>query len=230
MIPVLALPGLNRADLLHRCLSSIDVEVDRLVVVDNSADGSIGDVAAEFDAHVIDPGWNLGVAASWNLVVKANPMAPWWAIANVDVEFAPGDLARLASAMNDRDAHVACLLRFGAFGINRSCVDLVGLFDENFAPIYCEDCDYEYRCRLAGVPIVDVQSGARHLEGGSVALHAGHVDDNARTFPANHAYFEAKWGGPVRGGETYRSPFNRGGAVSEWTLDPARLRSQAWTA
>lgn len=226
MIPVLGIPGLNRPDLLRRCLASLDVPVERLVVIDNSADGSIGDAAG--GAQVIDPGWNLGVAASWNLIMKTAPNAPWWAIVNLDVTFAPGDLARLAAAMTP-EPKVACLLRFGAFGINRACLDAVGWFDENFHPIYCEDCDYEYRCRLAGVPIIDLPSGTQHLEGGSVALHDGHVRDNARTFPANHTYYQAKWGGPVRGGEVYRTPFDRGGWLGDWTLDPARLREQTWT-
>ncbi len=230
MIPVLAIPGLNRPDLLARCLASIDEPVERLIVIDNSADGAIGDVAAEWNADIIDAGTNLGVAASWNLALKAAPLAPWWAIVGLDTEFAPGDLQRLATAMEDPAPRVACLFRFGAFGLNQACLDRVGWFDENFHPIYCEDCDYEYRCHLAGVPVIDLPSGAAHLEGGSVSLHAGHRDDNARTFPANHAYYQAKWGGPVRGGETFRSPFNRGGPVTEWTLDPARLREMAWSA
>lgn len=230
MIPVLAIPGLNRADLLARCLASIDTEVQRLLIIDNSADGRIADVAEELDAEIIETGANLGVAASWNLAIKANPQARWWAIAGLDTEFGPGDLERLADFVDRDDPVVACLLRFGAFGLNRAALDEVGWFDENFHPIYCEDCDYEYRCRLAGVPIVDLPSATVHLEGGSVALHDGHRDDNARSFPANHAYYNAKWGGSIRGGEVYTSPFNRGGSIRDWTLDPARLRELAWSA
>ena len=230
MIPVLAIPGLNRPDLLANCLGSIDTEIQRLIVIDNSSDGRIGDVAAEFNAEVIDAGVNLGVAASWNLAIKANPQARWWAIANLDIRFGPGDLERLAEFVDRETPIVGCLLRFGAFGINRAALETVGWFDENFHPIYCEDCDYEYRCQLAAVPIIDIPSTTEHLEGGSVSLHDGHRDDNARSFPANHAYYEAKWGGSVRGGERFTSPFNRGGSVADWTLDPSRLRELAWSA
>jgi GT2 family glycosyltransferase len=227
MIPVLAIPALNRPDLLRRCLVSIDVPVERLLVIDNSPDGSMD---PGMGGEVIRVGANLGVAASWNLALKANPRAPWWAIASVDVEFGSGDLGRLAAYMERDEPAVGCLLRFGAFGLNRAALDAVGYFDESFHPIYCEDCDYEYRCKLAGVPIVDVGSRTVHLESGSVSLHAGHALDNARSFPANHAYYRAKWGGPVRGGEVFTTPFDRGGSIRDWTLDPARLRELAWNA
>jgi GT2 family glycosyltransferase len=125
---------------------------------------------------------------------------------------------------------VACLLRFGAFGINRAAIGRVGLFDENFHPIYCEDADYEYRLRLAEVPDIDLPSGATHAEGGSVTYRSDptYARRNAATYPANLAYYQAKWGGPLRGGERFTTPFDAGGSVREWTLDLARLAAQAW--
>ena len=44
--------------------------------------------------RVIQPGHNLGVAASWNLGIKATPLADWWLICNSDIKFGPGDLAK----------------------------------------------------------------------------------------------------------------------------------------
>ena len=230
MIPVLGIPALNRPDLLARHFASIDVPVGRLFVIDNSPDGSMGEAADELGIEVVDPGVNLGVAASWNFIIKTNPSAAWWMIANVDQEYAPGDLSRLAQAMAKDGPAVRCLSRFASFAINRACVEKVGLFDENLYPIYCEDADYEYRCKLAGVEIVDVPSGTKHLEGGSVTYRTDrqYADRNRVTYPANVAYFEAKWGGPLRGGETFTSPFDRGGPVDEWTLDIGRLRDLAW--
>lgn len=232
MIPVLGIPVLNRPDLLAECLRSIDVPVERLVVIDNSGTGELSNAALAVrpDAIVVDPPANLGVAASWNFVIQTAPAAPWWCLANADIRFATGDLERLAAAMADPAPAVRCLLRFGAFGINAACVDAVGWFDENFAPIYAEDCDYEYRLRLAGVPDIDLPSGAIHAEGGSVTYRSDrrYADRNARTYPANLAYYAAKWGGPPRGGERLASPFGRGGPVSEWTLDRRRLAANAW--
>jgi GT2 family glycosyltransferase len=231
MIHVLAIPALNRPDLLRRHLASIDEPVERLFVIDNSPDGSMGEAATELGVEVVDVGCNLGVAASWNLAMQINPRAPWWMLANVDQEYGPGDLGRVTAAMADPEARVACLCRFGAFGINRACLERVGWFDENFHPIYAEDADYEHRCLLAGVPVVDLPSATVQLDGGSVSWRSdpAYATANARTYPANLAYYEAKWGGPLRGGERFATPFNAGGLVAEWTLDPARLREQAWS-
>ena len=230
VIPVLGIPALNRPDLLRRHIASIDVPIERLFVIDNSPDGSMGDAADELGVEVVDVGCNLGVAASWNLIMQANPAAAWWMIANVDQEYGLGDLELLATEMVDREPKVACLFRFGAFGINAAALDRVGWFDENFAPIYCEDADYEYRCQLAGVPIIDLPSKTRELDGGSVTYRSDlrYARRNAATYPANVAYYEAKWGGPLRGGERFATPFDRGGSVADWTLDARRLRDNAW--
>src|SRR6476646_7004966 len=103
MIPVLAIPVINQPSMLAACLASIDEPVERLIVIDNSGTGALGDVAAAIrpDALIVDPPSNLGVAASWNFAIRTTPDAPWWCLVNADVEFAPGDLARLAAWMVD---------------------------------------------------------------------------------------------------------------------------------
>jgi GT2 family glycosyltransferase len=114
------------------------------------------------------------------------------------------------------------------FGINRECVEAVGFFDENFHPCYCEDADYEYRCTLAGVPWSFIPGGATHEGSAAIRSEARYAAGNARSYPENRAYYEAKWGGPLRGGERYASPFDQGGPVSEWDLRLSRLRLLAW--
>lgn len=229
MIPVLAIPALNRPDLLIECLRSIDEPVERLVVIDNSGTGELGDVASQVrrDVLIVDPPSNLGVAASWNFAIRSTPDALWWCIANADVKFAPGDLARLAECMSESPM-VATLIEFGAFGINGAAIERVGWFDENFVPIYCEDADYEYRCAMAGVPIIPVPSQSTHVGSVSYRSDPANAEANARTYPANVDYYVRKWGGPLRGGERFATPFDRGGSVRDWSLDLSRLRAQAW--
>ena len=115
-----------------------------------------------------------------------------------------------------------------SFGIRASCVQKVGWFDENYVPAYCEDIDYDYRCRLLGVHIENVGPVAVHH--GSVTLkNSKHYQaENARSYPSNKRYYEAKWGGFV-GDETYTTPFNRGGSPRDWTLDMGRLQGLSWT-
>jgi GT2 family glycosyltransferase len=227
MIHVLAVPCINRPDLLAACLASIDEPVERLIVIDNSGTGELGDVAASIrpNALIVDPPSNLGVAASWNFAIRTTPDAPWWCLVNADVTFAPGDLGRLAGEMTD-EAEVRCLIEFGAFGITAAAIEAAGWFDEQFVPIYAEDADYEYRCSLAGVPIIAIPNTSSHV--GSAAIRSGYAEANARTYPANLDYYQRKWGGPLRGGERFTSPFDRGGSVRDWSLDLSRLRSQAW--
>lgn len=232
MIPILVVPHLNHPELLAEMLGSIDVPVGRLVIVDNamSEEDSAYAVEASFPANteVVQPGWNLGVAASWNLGIKVAPYAAWWAFANNDVTFAPDDLARLAEFMDA--AHrptIGMLVEFGAFAINAACLERIGWFDENYHPIYAEDADYRHRAELAGVDTAELPSTTRHA--GSMCFRDGpRARDNERTYPANVAYHVAKWGGPPWH-EVHATPFGDPKAdIGEWKLDVRRLRDQAW--
>jgi GT2 family glycosyltransferase len=223
---VVGVPVINRPDLLLRFLDSIDTAWP-VVVIDNSPGPEIIEALADRGVDLMCPSSNLGVAASWNLIIRMHPDADWWCIANADAELGRGDLERLASEMAKPGPRwVGINGDWRVFGINAECIERAGWFDENFHPIYCEDADYEYRCRLAGVPAYSIAGAASHV--GSAAIRSGYAAANARTYPANVAYFEAKWGGRLRGGETFATPFNRGGSIRDWTLDLARLRDLSW--
>jgi len=137
-IEVLGVPVLNRPDLLYRMLDSIDTEVGQIVIIDNG--GVASQSTVNQSERVIRPGQNLGVAASWNLIMQATPLAKWWAIVNFDLIFAPGDLDRLAQHMDTTtgpEGMVATLGTFSAFGVSREAINRAGWFDENFHPAYC---------------------------------------------------------------------------------------------
>ena len=219
MTPVLAIPTLGRPHLAD-CLASIDIPV-RLLVVGN---GPVDHDSLPEDAWLVDLPHNLGVAASWNLAIKCFPQEPYWLISNDDVAFAPGDLARLCGEM-ERYGWVG-IRDWRAFALAAETVERVGFFDENHHPIYCEDPDYERRCDLAGVPWGFIEGDTTHA--GSACLRE-HRRDNERTYPANVAYHLAKWGvQQVRQPGGFRTPFDRGGQVSDWALDLSRLRDQSW--
>lgn len=228
---ILGIPVISDPELLKACLDSIDHPIETLVVIDNSPDGQMGDIALSApecvrDVRVTEPPSNLGVAASWNFIIRTAPKAAWWAIANADTVFGPGDLERLAVEMEQPGPRwVGMCGDWRVFGINREAVETVGFFDENFHPVYLEDCDYEYRCTLAQVPWYFLDGTSTHL--GSHALRH-YRERNNRTYPANVRYFASKWGGSHRGGEVFTSPFGRGGSVRDWSLDLSRLRDLAW--
>lgn len=222
MIPVLAAPTLYRTDLLERMVQSIDEEVQTLLIIDNG-----GRVRPDFPAHVVRLPHNIGVGASWNLTFKLTPRAPWWAITNDDIAFAPGDLRRLSEAMDGPDAKIAFLLGFAAFGINQAAIERLGFFDENFHPAYCEDNDMTWRAGLAGVPIIEVESHLEHEGSATIRGHGLYMSQNGATFPQNLAYYRAKWGG-TPGQEEYTTPFNEGGDPSSTRIQMDRLNRYAW--
>ena len=219
MIPVLGVPVLNRGDLAERMLGSVGLAVaETLVVLNGNVDETRNHLKG-YPVTFIEPGFNLGVAASWNFIIRARAAAPWWLIVNADIEFGAGDLERLADAMDKPGPRVVCLYEFGAFGLNAETVDTVGWFDENFHPIYFEDNDYRRRCHLAGVPVLNLISRTRHDN--SATIGSGYASHNAVTFPRNADYYAAKWGGPP-GQETRTTTPHVG-------LNRGRLVDNAWT-
>lgn len=221
MIPAIIVPTLTRYDLLAKLHASIDVPWERFLVIDNG-----GSCPPMWKTTVLNLPGNLGVGSSWNLGMKLTPDVPWWCIVNDDVVFAPGDLAALTAAMEAGEALVT-LDGFSAFGISRATVQSVGYFDENFHPAYCEDADYEYRCKLAGVPIVTIPANLTHERSSTIALPE-YGEQNARTYPENVRYYRRKWGGPLRGGEVFNTPFDEGGDPDEWIGSHGRRVQQGW--
>ena len=219
-IPVLGVPILNRPDLLKKMLASIDYPVDSILIVDN------GGVVPNEWGTVMTPEHNLGVAASWNYIIESNPDAPWWCIVNSDIEFAPGDLERLARHMETLGGF-SFLLTPSAFGITKEVVEAVGLFDENFHPAYYEDNDYVYRCGLLGVTCTALPASYAHERSSTIYSDMTYLQENGRTFPENMTYYIRKWGGlPLQ--EAFKTPFNRGESPREWTLDPERIARLTW--
>jgi GT2 family glycosyltransferase len=231
VIPVIIVPILNQPEMIDRLLGSIDYPVERVVIIDNGGvvDPFIGGRrATPFPVHVINPGANLGVGASWNLGIKANVTAPWWLIVNHDIEFGPGDLALLDAEVEPRSATVYKMLGLAAFAITPPAIQMAGFCDENIHPAYNEDLDWERRMVLGGVIVRDVRFTGSHVGSATIGFDAVLRYQNGRTHPDNDRYYAAKWGGAKQGGETFETPFNRGGDVADWTLDIDRLRNNAW--
>jgi GT2 family glycosyltransferase len=176
------------------------------------------------DIEVVRPAANLGVAASWNSVIRSDPRAPYWLIANVDAELHAEDIAYVIDECNKGGARwVGIGGDWRLFGITAEAVDTVGFWDENFHPIYLEDCDMEYRCKLAGVPAYNYHPTRSRHEGGTSWKGIRELDRKVV-----NEYYAEKWGGGWRGGETYSTPFNAGGSVRDWTLRLSQLRRGLW--
>lgn len=203
-IPVLGVPILNQAHLLRRLMESLDYPVDVLAIVDNSSDCSRPEAPSALSSElnrikaeghplirsilIARPFVNLGVAASWNLILTSFPQAPYALIANHDIRFAPGVLASAVQRLDCRRAQFLSLLpppnSFSGFLITCRCWDQLGLFDPNFHPAYCEDLDYRDRIS-ASAGIVD------HLDGSfSYSAMATLNSIHSATIASDDRYFK----------------------------------------
>ena len=204
-IPVLIVPTLNGHDRVLTMLKSIDYPVDQVIIIDNANVGWMyyGAIGIESrlpnmnligKIHTIHMPSNLGVAASWNLGIKATPMAPWWLIVNDDVTFPANSLAKFANYVQSYGDIVIAntVAPWSCFAITDKVINIVGLFDEAFYPAYFEDTDYARRVRhylgedAIGSPDIKVN----HANSSTIA--DGYAEQNHRTYQENYRTFEDK--------------------------------------
>jgi len=208
-------PTLTRKDLLYDLLGSIDINVGTLLVIDNG-DQDFGEmwVPAIDRLRIADIGSNLGVAASWNLGIKAGFQHEWIMVVSDDVTFPSGTLQQFADLSGpDRVVLSGTWPHWCVFTIGMRVVQQVGLFDENLYPAYYEDNDYQRRMDDAGVEVV-YGPDVRHKNSSTLATAGRNFQDaNAVSFHANRRYMNVKWLG--------------GGRAPQW--DPYRWRAQRWS-
>ncbi|MHB1098514.1 MAG: glycosyltransferase family 2 protein [Burkholderiales bacterium] len=164
IVPILCGP-----ETLTRMVKSIDFPVAHLIIIDNGLCLHSLKVASAYVGRVdvIPLPANLGVAASWNLGVKVSPMSPWWMIANYDIVFEPGSMARFHEQSNRHGILLGghewdWQHRWSCFTVGEDIIRDVGLWDERFFPAYFEDTDYERRLGLNGI-VPRVVDGAPFL-------------------------------------------------------------------
>jgi GT2 family glycosyltransferase len=216
VIPALAVPVLNRPDLLDRLLSTLHYEIGTLLVIDNGdVVKSLPHIPGVHRSHLLKMPSNLGVPGSWNLAIKTlMPTVPWLMIVNSDAYFPRTTLNRLAAAWR-YDALVlsAASPPWACFMLGDQVVSRVGLFDESIYPAYHEDRDYERRCTHAGVPVVQTNIAIGHDNSSTIGSSQHYRSRNDSTYQANTAYYEDK----VRRGD-----FTEG----RWSL--ATRRENSW--
>jgi GT2 family glycosyltransferase len=221
------IPLLNRLDLLERCVGAIDYPAEIVVVNNNAIDVTFGNdldhLARHHGLEILHQDRNLGVAASWNLVIRTalDRGRDWVFIGSNDTMLHAGSLKATVELPKAGNIAIWHLLAFNFFLINRPCVERVGWFDENFYPAYKEDQDYSYRCELAQLGRVDVDgAGGDHVGSATIRSDPEYARLNADThcnWNANH--YRMKWGGDA-GNEVYRHPYNNPEYDHTWWPDP----------
>jgi GT2 family glycosyltransferase len=193
VIPALIVPILNRPDLLHRMLDSIDYPVRDLLIIDNGDCFPAWEPVEHVESvHVLKLPTNLGVPASWNLGIKALPFAPWWLVMNSDAWFPSGTLERfMLEARSDALVLSAAAPPWACYAIGDEVVSKVGLFDEGIYPAYFEDDDMVRRCRFHGIPVVYSGIPVWH-DNSSTIGEPRFAAANSRTFYENRRYYAEK--------------------------------------
>jgi hypothetical protein len=114
------------------------------------------------EIQIARPFRNLGVAASWNLILSNFPEVTCAMLANNDLCLAPGVLSKAMARLDASRPQFLALLppphSFAGFLLTSRCWDQLGLFDPGFHPAYCEDLDY--RDRLEEATHVDQVDGS----------------------------------------------------------------------
>jgi GT2 family glycosyltransferase len=234
----IGIPILNRADLLEQCLRYVDVPAEIVVINNNAVDGGfrrdLESVASRYDFTLLQQTRNLGVAASWNLIVRTALAArhEWIAIGSNDTFLHPGSLAMAVHSAPEPDVAVWHLCDWNFFLIRRTTIDAVGWFDENFYPAYKEDQDYSYRCLLAGLRRIHVpETGGEHVGSATIRSDRWYSLRNADThFNWNLKYYVMKWGGDA-GAEQFTRPYDMPDKDHRWWPEPGEsIAMRDWDA
>lgn len=227
----LGIPVLNRLDLLAQAVERVDHPAEVLIVNNNTADrgfdAGLAALAAAHGLRIAQPGRNLGVAASWNLILRtAGELGHAVAfIGSNDTLLKPGTLEAVWTRIENSDADelIWHAHSWNFFAIHTGIVPRVGWFDENFYPAYKEDQDYSYRCRLAGVKRVGLflpRLEPEHLGSQTIRSDPEYGTRNNHThYFWNRPYYLRKWGGDVYE-ERFQTPFDDPGRDWRWWPDP----------
>lgn len=237
MIPLIAVPILNRPDLLQRLVDSIDFPVGELFIINNGIGEYYGQKMKRPDCvglqyeHRNDG--NTGCAGAWNQAIDHafnKRRHPYLLIFGNDIQFTPGDLQKMHEAVTSETDFVSGNWAFSSWGLTRRGFDKLGWVDENYYPAYLEDGDYWRRVQLTNATVASADTHMIHGEAphwGSSTINSdpGLKHSVAAAHGRNWQYHIAKWGGRREGNtEKFTTPFNRGGSLSDWQLSPERLK------
>lgn len=215
MIPVLAIPVLNRYDLLDENLNLIDFSINEILIINNGKE-PYEPKRKDLNIRVLNLPSNLGMSGSWNLTIKLYPHEKFWIFSSADTHWIPGSLQQLYEASGESKL-VMTTEGWSCFSLGENIVREVGLFDEYFYPIYFEDNDYFERVMRSNVRDGYI-SGNIQVNTPSGASQTINSDENLRnknnqTFQVNRDYFYKKTS------EDFK-------ITGQWNID--RRRQQEW--
>jgi hypothetical protein len=158
-----------------------------LVIVDNSGTCQYEPVKPVWVVNmwVIRVPFGLGLVGAWNLIVKSTPYAPYWVLVNDDAWFEPGQMKAIPEQVDTAALNFLDIVpKWSGVVFGEGMVEKVGLYDENFYPLYFDDNDLERRVDLASVSKKTIACKMGHNN--SSTLHSGYEKYNSVSYSNNH--------------------------------------------
>eukprot|EP00466_Bigelowiella_natans_P016292 jgi/Bigna1/91415/estExt_fgenesh1_pg.C_1000024 len=164
----------EKARFIDRLLRSIDTPIGTIVVTwygnfSNEAHTVVRALRNGGYSHLIydrliinQYPFNMGFSFAVNEIIYEEMKAPWWLCVSYDIAYPKGVLGNIAELINSNLSlgGDAGIFSFGFidhmnrpwsnqpwsnFALTPHAIAKMGLFDENFVPVYFEDGDYEHR-------------------------------------------------------------------------------------
>jgi GT2 family glycosyltransferase len=143
LIPLLAIPVLNRYDLLDKNLELIDFPIKEILIINNGPE-AYTPKRKDLNIRVLNLPSNLGMSGSWNLTIKLYPHEKYWLFSSADTHWTPGSLKKFYDNSGESKM-ISSTEGFSCFSLGENVVRKIGLFDEKFYPYVYEDDDYRER-------------------------------------------------------------------------------------
>lgn len=202
----IGIPTINRYDLLKESLLKylnndfVDIEI---FVVDNGHQKI--DIVHK-NLFVFESEKNLGVSASWNLLLEAIFTDHDYAFIINDDIYLGSNTAQIENLLSStkEDFYVA-QVNWCAFIMPKTTFESVGYFDTNFFPAYYEDNDMHYRMKLKGMSYYPTQIITPVVFRNSMTIEKD--PSLNKGFDDLKTYYIKKWGG-IPTEEKYTTPFN----------------------
>lgn len=200
----LAIPTINRADLLNNALETYINNWDRIYILDNGNQN----IMIHPKVKVLKMHENLGVSGSWNKLASMcyNLGYTHVALCNDDVEWYKTQKETEEYISNNPTDFYVGTGTWCNFILPKSTFKTVGPFDTQFYPAYFEDNDYCYRMRLAELNRINDEFFNPELFRNSQTI----ARDNTlnQNFDKNKELFRNKWGGYPQH-EIYKTPYGK---------------------
>jgi hypothetical protein len=205
---IVAIPTLNRADLLNEALEKYfeDFKETHIAICDN---GKQNIITREENFMIYRPSENLGVAKSWNMLMDyADKMkATHVLMLNDDIVLGRTEHEIKMILRNNQDADfINSFQNWCSFILRVDIWKKAGKFDEEFFPAYFEDNSFDYKMTLVNAK----KSWTSFLDPivyrNSMTIAKDPILNNR--FSQNRAMYIDMWGGlPTE--EKYITKFNK---------------------